>query len=153
MNREWMPQAAGALTIVNGLSALFWAVIFGIPYVRNWDGEFDFFLVVAVFLVVFGVLALISGGFALRKERWWLALSGAVAGLIGDTLSLLMLLFLTLIALSCATYIDSMTMLIFVSLLVMVAVFGIGPLAMILLSKRQFRRRKISEPESASEYC
>jgi drug/metabolite transporter (DMT)-like permease len=151
MNREWMPQAAGTLTIVNGLSALFWAVIFGIPYVRNWDGEFDFFLVVAVFLIVFGVLALISGGFALRKERWWLALSGAVTGLIGDTL--VMLLFLALIALSCAAYIDSMTMLIFVSLLVMVAVFGIGPLAMILLSKRQFWRRKISEPESASEYC
>jgi hypothetical protein len=62
--RTWKPIAAGVLCIIAG----FIAVIFGIAFAP---------------LIVFGIIAIVGGIYALRRRIWGLALAGSICALIG----------------------------------------------------------------------
>jgi hypothetical protein len=92
-------KVGGILSIVSGAFGVLWLVwaLFAIIMFRFMvDGSYYsydhmrssdmlvfmtfFYAAVGIFLALVGVLAIIGGVFAIRKEKWGLALAGAIAG-------------------------------------------------------------------------
>jgi hypothetical protein len=93
MNTKWMPCAAGILNIISGALSLIaslaaaWiiAVFFSPSYDSLSGQEFSAVVIWIVFilpLLIFSLLALIGGIFALRKKVWGLALAGSIASIL-----------------------------------------------------------------------
>jgi hypothetical protein len=99
MEKTWKPTAAGILAIIAG--ALH--VILGIILAAI--GGFTFFLpVTALFgipFLILGIIAIVGGVYALRREAWGLALAGAICAFIPviapwNILGLLAIIFVSL---------------------------------------------------------
>lgn len=92
-------KVAGILTIISGAFGVFWSVstlflilvtrfLFGVPHIyypfAPHPGLFTlmmiFYSVFTLKFVLVGILGIVGGVFALKKERWGLALAGAIAG-------------------------------------------------------------------------
>jgi hypothetical protein len=98
---QWMPTAGGVLSIIAGalglLGILFWAafgdviahhiVNFYFPNVRPapWGIFFMMYSIISLFSIVFDILAIVGGIFALQRRNWGLSLSGAIAALLGGS--------------------------------------------------------------------
>jgi uncharacterized membrane protein HdeD (DUF308 family) len=79
MERTWKPTAAGILAIIAG--ALH--VILGIIIAAI--GGIAFFRLTAIFagpFLILGIIAIVGGIYALRREIWGLALAGAICAII-----------------------------------------------------------------------
>lgn len=86
----WMPLAAGILDLVAGVPALFFGIVLavglgmlggligglgGVPGVGTIMGA------IAVPMIIFAIIAIVGGVFALRKRIWGLALAGSIFAL------------------------------------------------------------------------
>jgi hypothetical protein len=99
MERTWKPTSAGILAIIAGA----FHVILGIVIVAI--GGFTFlFGLTAVFaapFLILGIIAIVGGVYALRREVWGLALAGAICAFIPiiapwNILGLLAIIFVSL---------------------------------------------------------
>ena len=81
-NRTWMPATAGVLAIIAGVLCLFTGLlvgtilsaigsIVGVPHAG----------VLAIPLIVFGIVAVVGGVFAIQRKAWPMALIGSICAL------------------------------------------------------------------------
>lgn len=100
MEKTWMPTAAGILDIVAGsiglLCCLFMAMLFGLFSMLMPSNGADvtclpmaimavIFVPIALFVLAAAILAIIGGIYALRRQKWGLALAGSIGALFGIT--------------------------------------------------------------------
>ncbi len=80
MERTWKPTVGGILAIIAGalqvILGIVIAAIGGIFFLTTWAGVF------ATPLLVFGIIAIVGGIYALRREVWGLALAGSICAII-----------------------------------------------------------------------
>jgi hypothetical protein len=80
MERTWKPTAAGILTIIAGalhvILGIIIAAIGGITFLFGWAGVF------ATPFLILGIIAIVGGIYALRREIWGLALAGSICAII-----------------------------------------------------------------------
>ena len=84
--KTWKPAVAGILCVVAGAPAIVIAIIAsllgragilaGMPLVSAIIG------IVVLPVIILGIVAIIGGIYALRRERWGLALAGAICALV-----------------------------------------------------------------------
>lgn len=99
MERTWKPTTAGILCIIAGSIGIISGIVvsllggliggfFGLP----WPSLFG------IPSLIFGIIAIVGGIYALRREVWGLALAGAICALIGPwaILGLLAIIFVSL---------------------------------------------------------
>jgi len=99
MERTWKPTTAGILSIIAGSIGVITGIVvsllgtliggfFGLP----WPGLFG------IPSLIFGIIAIVGGIYALRRELWGLALAGAICALFGPwvILGLLAIIFVSL---------------------------------------------------------
>ena len=99
MERTWKPATAGILCIVAGSFAVIAGLVagligtiiggfFGLP----WLGLFG------IPSLIFGIIAIVGGIYALRRQVWGLALAGSICALVGPwaILGLLAIIFVSL---------------------------------------------------------
>ena len=99
MEKTWKPTTAGVLCIIAGsiavlagmvvaLLGLFVGGFFGLP----WPGLFG------IPSLMFGIVAIVGGIFALKRQVWGLALTGSICALFGPwvILGLLAIIFVSL---------------------------------------------------------
>jgi len=81
MDRTWKPTAAGILCIIAGaigvIPGIALAVFFAF-YGMGWFGA-----IIGAPLIIWGIVAIVGGIYALRRRRWGLALAGSICTLIG----------------------------------------------------------------------
>jgi hypothetical protein len=98
MERTWTPTAAGVLDILAGLSALFGCLTLGllgtlahgpISHVRHGCAPdfvawlpLTFLSLIAFFLFVIGIVAVIGGVFAVQRRHWGWSLIGSIAAVL-----------------------------------------------------------------------
>jgi hypothetical protein len=100
MDNTWMPKVAGILDIVAGSFGILmsgfmvlWLVLF--TFITRIDpGELSdfplrfmafFFIPWAIFMLAAGILAIIGGIYALRRQKWGLALAGSIGAFFGSS--------------------------------------------------------------------
>jgi hypothetical protein len=99
MEKTWKPTTAGILSIIAGCIAVVTGIVvallgtliggfFGLP----WPGLFG------IPSLIFGIIAIVGGIYALRRQVWGLALAGAICALVGPwaILGLLAIIFVSL---------------------------------------------------------
>ncbi len=90
MVRTWKPPAAGILSIIAGtaftLTGLF--VIAGGDFIRQvlWHWEFER-AGMGILAFILGLAAVTGGVFAIRRQRWGLALAGAICAALPQFIS------------------------------------------------------------------
>ncbi len=84
MEKTWKPTAAGICSIIGGVINLIWGLVFavlggitGAPFGMGWLGA------IGAPAIVFGIIAIVGGIYALKRNVWGLALAGAICALIG----------------------------------------------------------------------
>jgi hypothetical protein len=99
MERTWKPTTAGILAIIAGALQIILGTLgtAGISFV---SGIFGIGWLSVIFspLIVFGIIAIIGGAFALKRNVWGLALAGSICALVGPwfILGLLAVIFVSL---------------------------------------------------------
>ena len=81
MERTWKPKAAGILCIVAGVISLIPATIVGVFFgllSAVSDGIGLIFFAPLIPLLLFGIIQIVGGIYALRRRRWGLALAGSI---------------------------------------------------------------------------
>ena len=99
MEKTWKPTVAGILAIIAGvievITGTVWATGAGF-----WGGIFGMGWLSAIFapLIVFGIIAIVGGIYALKRRIWGLALAGSIFALIGPwfILGILAIIFVAL---------------------------------------------------------
>ena len=83
MEKTWKPTAAGILAIIAGALQVIFGMIFAIG-VGIGAGIIGMGWLSAIFapLIIFGVIAVVGGIYALRRRVWGLALAGSICALL-----------------------------------------------------------------------
>jgi len=84
MERTWKPITAGILCIIAGVIEIIVGSV--VAALGGFAGGFfgmGWMAVIGSPLIVFGVIAIIGGAFALRRRIWGLALAGCICALVG----------------------------------------------------------------------
>jgi hypothetical protein len=141
--RTWKPKAAGILCIIAGIIDLTpvvaVAVLSGL-WVANFGGIGVILFAPLIPLLLFGIIQIVGGIYALRRRRWGLALAGAICctlaglGLLGFYLVLFLI---GSIAIWPRTTEISDTMII--GLIVGFVIFGILPIVFVAKGRREFK--------------
>jgi hypothetical protein len=78
----WMPTAAGILAILAGAGDLLLGLItLAVGHaIGRFSGIWGFGLI-GVPHIILGIISIVGGVFALRRQTWWLALVGAILAL------------------------------------------------------------------------
>jgi len=99
MEKTWKPTVAGILAIIAGALQVIFGTIFAAG-VGFWAGIVGMGWLSAIFapLIIFGVIAIVGGIYALRRRVWGLALAGSICALIGPwfLLGILAIIFVSL---------------------------------------------------------
>lgn len=99
MEITWKPTTAGILAIIAGALQVIIGIVvatlggfIGTFFGMAWTGAFG------VPLIIFGIIAIVGGAFALRRKIWGLALAGSICALVGPwfVLGLLAIIFVSL---------------------------------------------------------
>ena len=82
----WMPLTAGILDLVAGVPALILGILFAIGGgMVGWLSDIPELgatvSILVVPLIIFAIMAIVGGIFALRKRKWGLALAGSIFAL------------------------------------------------------------------------
>jgi hypothetical protein len=110
VQKDWKPTTAGILDIIAGAFSLIGALVFliimaVIGTAEVFSGEEQavidvinvMFGIGVVFFLATGVLALIGGVYATRRQKWGLALAGSIAAALGSTvIGVLAIIFLAM---------------------------------------------------------
>jgi hypothetical protein len=84
MERTWKPIAAGIMSIIAGVGEVIMGIVIAVAggitfglFGMGWLG------VLGAPLIIFGVIAIVGGIYALGRRVWGLALAGSICALIG----------------------------------------------------------------------
>ena len=141
MERTWKPTAAGILCIVAGIIVLIPVMVFG-----RWSpiiGGIGLIVFAPLIpLILFGIIQIVGGIYALRRRRWGLALAGSIccplAGFV--ILGLYFVLFLIAnVAVWPRTPESGDTIPMIIGFIVGFVIFGILPIVFVILGKREFK--------------
>ena len=88
MERTWKPTTAGILSIIAGVGQVIGGLVFGviggvvggladIPMVTG------IIELMAIPVLILGIVAIVGGIFALKRQKWGLALAGSICALFG----------------------------------------------------------------------
>ncbi len=99
MEKTWKPTGAGILAIIAGAIQVIFGTIFAT--VAGFVGAFigmGWLGAIGAPLIIFGVIAIVGGIYALRRRVWGLALAGSICALIGPwfILGILAIIFVAL---------------------------------------------------------
>jgi hypothetical protein len=139
MERTWKPIAAGILCIIEGaIVVVITGMIVALGIGPAFTSDEPILLMILIFFgipsIMFGILAIVGGIYALRRRRWALALAGSICALIFGIIANYIVLGMTGAWLSLVPSSELLAVLPFV-------VFGLlGMLALIfvILGKREF---------------
>jgi hypothetical protein len=99
MEKTWKPTVAGVLAIIAGALQVIFGMVFAIG-VGVGAGMVGMGWLSAIFvpLIIFGIIAIVGGIYALKRNIWGLALAGSICALIGPwfILGLLAIIFVAL---------------------------------------------------------
>jgi hypothetical protein len=99
MEKTWKPTVAGILAIIAGALQVIFGTLgaAGIGFVTGFIG-LGWLSVIFAPLILFGIVAIVGGIYALRREVWGLALAGSICALVGPwgLLGLLAIIFVSL---------------------------------------------------------
>jgi hypothetical protein len=99
MEKTWKPTVAGILAIIAGALQVIFGTVFAIG-VGFGAGIIGMGWLSAIFapLIIFGIVAIVGGIYALLRKIWGLALAGSICALIGPwfILGLLAIIFVAL---------------------------------------------------------
>ena len=101
VQKTWMPTTAGILSIVAGAFNLIAGIV--VASLSEWIGTlagFWGFGAIGAPLIVIGIVAIVGGIFALRRNIWGLALAGAICALFPPPVIVLGILAIIFLALS-----------------------------------------------------
>jgi hypothetical protein len=144
MKRTWMPKAAGILCIIIGIIYLIpvmavWAIIFSDMFYHHVILRPDPLILILILLLVFGIMPIVGGIYALRRRRWKLALAGSIC----CPLSALTLLGFYFLIVGNLAYPDtpesSITIPMILGFIVVFVIFGILPYVFVVLGKGEFK--------------
>lgn len=99
MQKTWKPTVAGILALIAGIIEVIAGIVFatGLAF---WGGFFGMGWLSAVFapLIIFGIIAIVGGIYALKRRIWGLALAGSICAVIGPwfILGILAIIFVAL---------------------------------------------------------
>ena len=98
MERTWKPTAAGILSIIAGAIGVIIGIVVAVVGVIGWFFAMPWFSAIAAPIIVVGIIAIVGGIYALRREVWGLALVGSICALIGPwfVLGVLAIIFVSL---------------------------------------------------------
>ena len=83
MERTWKPTTAGILSIIAGVLQVIMGIaasVFGAI-----GGAFigmEWLAAIGIPLIIFGIVAIVGGIYALRRQVWGLALAGSICALV-----------------------------------------------------------------------
>ena len=99
MEKTWKPTTAGILAIIAGVLELIIGLLFATG-VAVFGGIFGMGWLSVIFapLIIFGIIAIVGGVYALMRRVWGLALAGSICALIGPwfLLGILAIIFVSL---------------------------------------------------------
>jgi hypothetical protein len=143
--KTWKPTAAGILCIIAGAIGLVpviaVAVLFG--GLSSIIGGIPFIIFATLIpLILFGIMPIVGGIYALRRRRWGLALAGSICcPLVGFVI--LGFYFLFVITANVAVWPDTPTsgamIPMIIGFIVGFVIFGILPIVFVILGKREFK--------------
>ena len=99
MERTWKPTTAGILCIIAGVIQVIGGTV--VAALGGFAGGFfgmGWLAAIGGPLIVFGVVAIVGGVYALRRRVWGLALAGSICALVGPwaVLGILAIIFVAL---------------------------------------------------------
>jgi hypothetical protein len=99
MEKTWKPTVAGILTIIAGALQVIFGMVFaiGVGFGAGFIGM-GWLSVIFAPLIIFGIIAIVGGIYALQRKIWGLALAGAILAVIGPwfILGILAIIFVAL---------------------------------------------------------
>ena len=99
MEKTWKPTIGGILAIIAGALEVIFGTLgaTGISFVAGFVG-LGWLSVILAPLIVFGIIAIVGGIYALQRKIWGLALAGSICALIGPwfILGILAIIFVAL---------------------------------------------------------
>ena len=98
IERTWKPTTAGILSIIAGAISVIIGIVVAAVGVIGWFFAMPWFSAIAAPIIVVGIIAIVGGIYALRREVWGLALVGSICALIGPlfVLGVLAIIFVSL---------------------------------------------------------
>lgn len=82
MEKTWKPTVGGILAIIAGALQVIFGIVIAALGSIGWFFGMPWFSAIGAPLIVFGIIAIVGGIYALRREVWGLALAGSICALI-----------------------------------------------------------------------
>ena len=158
MERTWKPIAAGILCVIAGVIGLIAAVAV-VALVGLWSLISDeiglTILAPLIPLILFGILPMVGGIYALRRRRWRLALAGSICcPLVAFAILGFYILFILIANVAVwprtPEFGDTMPMLI--GFIVGFVIFGILPIVFVVNSKGEFKAEALVGYKRGDDY-
>jgi hypothetical protein len=98
MEKTWKPTTAGILAIIAGALQVIFGIVIAAFGGIGWFFGMGWMSAIGAPLILFGIVAIVGGIYALRREVWGLALAGSICALVGPwgLLGLLAIIFVSL---------------------------------------------------------
>ena len=98
MEKTWKPTTAGVLAIIAGSLQVICGLVIAAVGGIGWFFGILWFSAIGAPLIVFGIIAIVGGIYALRRRIWVLALVGSICALVGPwfILGVLAIIFVSL---------------------------------------------------------
>jgi len=98
MEKTWKPTVAGVLDIIAGSLEVVIGIVVAALGSVGWFFGMGWMSAIGAPLIVFGIIAIVGGIYALRRQVWGLALAGSIFALVGPwgLLGLLAIIFVSL---------------------------------------------------------
>jgi hypothetical protein len=98
MEKTWKSTVAGILSIIAGAIGMIIGIVVAAVGGIGWFFWMPWFSAIAAPIIVVGIIAIVGGIYALRREVWGLALAGSICALIGPwfVLGILAIIFVSL---------------------------------------------------------
>jgi hypothetical protein len=99
LEKTWKPTTAGILSIIAGVINMIWGILVAtmVSFVTGFFGM-GWLSAIGAPAIVFGIIAIVGGIYALQRKIWGLALVGSICALVGPAgiLGILAIIFVSL---------------------------------------------------------
>jgi hypothetical protein len=98
MEKTWKPTVGGILAIIAGALEVIMGLVISAFGSIGWFFGMGWMSAIGAPLIVFGIIAIVGGIYALKRSIWGLALAGSICALVGPwgLLGLLAIIFVSL---------------------------------------------------------
>jgi hypothetical protein len=98
MEKTWKPTVGGILALIAGALQVIMGIVIAAVGSIGWFFGMVWLSAIGAPLIVFGIIAILGGIYALRRKIWGLALAGSICALVGPwfVLGVLAIIFVSL---------------------------------------------------------